>query len=309
MILAGRVVAGIGGAGPRIIAMAVVRDLHAGRRMARIMSFVSATFILVPIIAPSAGQAILLVSSWRGIFAVLSVMTIIVGTWFSVRQPETLPAERRRPLSLGPVGAAILEVLRTRQTLRYIIAAGLVFAALIAYLATAPQIFGDVYSMGKAFPLCFAALAASLGAASFLNGRLVMRFGMVRLSGLALRVSVVTSTGFLIWVVIQHGHPPLWAFMAYMVIVFFCNGLLFGNFNALAMDPLGHIAGAAAAVIGSATSLVSTVVGTPIGRLYDGTVTPLVCGFFLMTLGALLVTTVGAPKIDDSDRSTGTVAH
>jgi MFS transporter, DHA1 family, multidrug resistance protein len=290
MMLAGRAIAGAGAAGPRIVSLAIVRDLYEGRAMARIMSMVSVIFILVPIVAPSIGQGVLLVSSWRGIFAVLAIMTLVVWIWFALRQSETLPPERRRPLSLLPVVRAVGEVMRTVQTVGYTVAAGLCFAALIAYLATAQQIFGEQYGLGTAFPIYFAVLAAALGAASLLNARLVMRFGMHAMSGAALRISATVSAGFLAVSIATHGQPPFWSFMAYMVVVFFCNGLLFGNFNALAMEPMGHIAGSAAAVVGSLTSLVSLSIGTPIGRAYDGTVVPLVAGLFAMTLAALLVT-------------------
>ncbi len=297
MVLAGRVVQGLGAAGPRIVALAVIRDLYAGREMARIMSFVTAVFILVPIVAPSMGQGVLLLGSWRAIFAVLGSASAIVLVWFLLRQEETLSPGRRTPLSARGVARVLLEILKTRQTIRYTVAAGLVFAALIAYLATAQQIFGEIYQLGTAFPLYFAALAASLGVASIVNGRLVIRFGMHALSGGALRVSVAVSAAFLGIALATGGHPPLWAFMSYMLVVFFCNGLLFGNFNALAMEPLGHVAGSAASVVGSLTSLVSTAIGTPIGRAYDGTVVPLVAGLFLMTLAALIVTSVGVPSV------------
>jgi DHA1 family bicyclomycin/chloramphenicol resistance-like MFS transporter len=299
MMLAGRVIQGVGAAGPRIVALAVIRDLYEGRAMARIMSFVTAVFILVPIVAPSMGQAVLVFASWRAIFAVLAGASVVVLAWFTLRQNETLAPERRRALSPGPVLRVLLEVVKTTQTMRYTVAAGLVFAALIAYLATSPQIFGELYQLGAAFPLYFAALAASLGVASIVNGRFVLRYGMLALSRASLRVSAATSAVFLVVAVVTHGHPPLWAFMAYMLVVFFCNGLLFGNFNALAMEPLGHVAGSAASVIGSLTSLVSTVVGTPIGRAYDGTVIPLVAGLFAMTLAALLVTSLGAGSADE----------
>lgn len=297
MALLGRVIQGLGAAGPRIVAMAVIRDLYAGREMARIMSFITAVFILVPIVAPSMGQGVLLVASWRAIFAVLGGASVIVLVWFTLRQEETLPVARRTPLSVGRVARVLLEILKTKQTLRYTVAAGLVFAALIAYLATAQQIFGEIYGLGSAFPLYFAALAASLGVASIVNGRLVLRFGMHALSATALRASVVASAVFLVVALSTGGHPPLWAFMTYMLVVFFCNGLLFGNFNALAMEKVGHVAGSAASVIGSLTSLVSTAIGTPIGRAYDGTVVPLVAGLFLMTLAALLVTSIGAGAV------------
>jgi DHA1 family bicyclomycin/chloramphenicol resistance-like MFS transporter len=200
-------------------------------------------------------------------------------------------------MSLGPIARAMGEALRHRQTLGYTVAAGLIFGALIAYLGTAQQIFGEQYGLGAAFPFYFAALAAALGAASMLNARLVMRFGMLALSGWALRVSVTISAVFLVFAMSAGGHPPLWSFMGYMLAVFFCNGLLFGNFNALAMEPMGHIAGSAAAVIGSGASLVSLVIGTPIGRAYDGTVIPLVGGLFVLTAMALGVTAVSVKRV------------
>lgn len=291
VVLAGRFLSGVGAAGPRIVSLAIVRDKYEGRAMARIMSIVMAIFILVPIVAPSVGQAVLLTGSWRAIFGLLLIMTIGTFVWFSSRCPETLPAERRRRLSVGPVAHAFSEVFRTPQTIGYTLAAGFVFGAVIAYLAMAQQIFGEQYGLGPLFPLCFAALAAAIGVASIVNARLVMRFGMLTLSNWALRISALCSAVFLAFTLACHGHPPLAAFMTYMFVVFFCNGLLFGNFNALAMDPMGHMAGSGAAVIGSLTSLISVLVGTPIGRMYDATVTPLVAGFFALT-GTALVTTL-----------------
>jgi DHA1 family bicyclomycin/chloramphenicol resistance-like MFS transporter len=301
MMLAGRVVSGLGTAGTRIVSLAIVRDLYEGRAMARIMSFVSVIFIAVPIVAPSIGQGVLLAASWRAIFAVLAVMTVGVWIWFAARQPETLPRERRLRPSAGPILRAFGEVLRTRQTMAYTFAAGLVFSALVSYLGTAQQIFGEQYGLGSSFPIYFATLAASIGAAAFLNARLVMRFGMRALSNAALHVSAGASGIFLAVSFATGGHPPLWAFMACMMTVFFCNGLLFGNFNALAMEPMGHIAGSAAAVIGTLTSIVSVSIGTPIGRAYDGTVIPLVAGFFVMTLAALVVTKTAARRPSSSD--------
>lgn len=289
-LLAGRLLSGFGAAGPRIVSMAIVRDLHAGRAMARIMSLVSAVFILVPIIAPTIGQSVLMVASWRAIFGGLLVMAAVVLVWFASRQVETLDQERRRPPSFGPVARAMAEAFRNGVTRGYTIAAGLVFGALVAFLGTAQQTFGEQYGLGTRFPLYFAALASALGAASLLNARLVTRFGMRALSGVALRVSAGLSVTFLVIAVATGGHPPLAAFMAYLLCVFFCNGLLFGNFNALAMEPMGHIAGSAAAVIGSLASLISVSLGTPIGRAYDGTVIPLVAGLSGLTSLSLLVT-------------------
>jgi DHA1 family bicyclomycin/chloramphenicol resistance-like MFS transporter len=289
-MLIGRTVQGVGAAGPRIVALAMVRDLHAGRRMARVMSFVTSVFILVPILAPSIGQAVLLIAHWRAIFFGLVGVALLDAAWLALRQPETLPRIRRVRFSLRTILRGVIEALTTRITLGYTLATGLVFGAFISYLSTSQQIFQELYGLGRLFPVFFGILAASLGVAAIVNARLVMRFGMRTLSKWALRADCALSLVCLVVFWAVGGHPPLWAFMLYMLGFFFCNGLLFGNYNARAMEPMGHIAGVAAAVIGSLSTTVSLVTGTPIGRAYDGTVIPLVAGFTALAIGALVCT-------------------
>jgi len=301
LLLAGRALAGFGSAGPRIVSMALVRDVYAGRGMARVMSFVSTVFILVPVAAPFIGQGVLAVTGWRAIFIGLVVIAVLNWVWFALRQPETLPLARRVPFSLRTIARGTAEVFRTPITLGYMLATGIIFAAFISYLSTAQQIFQEQYGLGKLFPLYFGTLAAAIGVASFVNGRLVMRVGMRLLSRLALWCScVLSTTAFVgIWLLWQ-GRPPLAVFMAYMGICFFFNGILFGNFNARAMEPMGHIAGVAAAVIGSVSGVVALAIGTPFGRAYDGTVLPLIAGYMTCALLALGVTTWAERKSEHS---------
>jgi len=289
-MLVGRVLQGFGAAGPRIVAVAVVRDLHSGRSMARVMSFVQSVFILVPILAPLFGQTVLLVTNWRALFWIFVGCALIDAAWFGVRQPETLPAERRSRLSLRYVLRAGLEVLKNRITLCYTLATGVVFGAFISYLTTSQQIFQEQYRLGKLFPVCFGVCALALGLASGVNARLVMRFGMRTLSRLAVLTEAVFSLAFLLSVVLLHGHPPLYVFLPGMMLCFFCNGLLFGNYNARAMQPMGHIAGVAAALTGSLSGLVGMAFGTPLGRAYDGSVTSTVAGFTLASCLAFALT-------------------
>jgi DHA1 family bicyclomycin/chloramphenicol resistance-like MFS transporter len=298
LLLVGRALAGFGAAGPRIISMALVRDVYAGRGMARVMSFVSTVFILVPVLAPSIGQGVLAVTSWRAIFAGLVLIAVVNGAWFALRQPETLPAARRVAFSVRTIGRGTVEVFRTPVTLGYMLATGIIFAAFISYLSTAQQIFQEQYGMGKLFPVLFGLLASAIGVASFVNAKLVMRFGMRRLSQVALWcVSALSVTAFIgAW--LWHGHPPLVALMTYMLACFFFNGILFGNFNARAMEPMGHIAGLAAAVIGSVSGIVALAIGTPFGRAYDGTVLPLIAGYMTCGLLALAVTTWAERQTD-----------
>jgi DHA1 family bicyclomycin/chloramphenicol resistance-like MFS transporter len=296
LLLAGRLLSGFGAAAPRIVAVAVVRDAYGGRSMARVMSFVSSVFILVPVLAPSLGQAVLAIGTWRHIFAALVVIACANMLWFWLRQPETLPPARRARFSLGRATSDAFECFRHPLTLGYMVGSGVIFGALINYLSTAQQIFQEQYGAGKLFPIYFGLLASAAGVASFVNGRLVMRFGMHRLSRAALVGSSSLSLVAMLAAVALRGHPPLWALLTYLFPCFFCNGILFGNFSARAMEPMGHIAGVAAAVTSAVSLLVALAIGTPFGRAYDGTVRPLVAGYLTCGVLALLLTTWGERK-------------
>lgn len=290
LMLLGRFLQGFGAAGPRTVVVAMVRDRFEGRAMARIMSLVTSVFILVPVLAPSIGQGILLLAHWRAIFWMLLILGFITALWFGLRQEETLDVARRRELSLGRILRAIVEVVRNRISLGYMLATGLVFGAFIGYLASSQQIFQEMYGAGEWFAIYFGILAISFGAASLLNAKLVMRFGMRLLSSRAQWGHVVLSLIFAGVTFAFEGHPPFLLFMAYMMATFFLIGLLFGNFNALAMAPLGHIAGVGAAVIGAFTTFVSSGCGALIGQAYEGTVLPLVVGFAILGVLSLIVT-------------------
>ena len=272
----------IGAAGPRIVTLALVRDRFGGREMAQLMSLVMTVFILIPVFAPIVGQGIMMVTHWRGIFVMFLVLAAIAFVWFWARQPETLPPEKRSKLSAARIARAFRETLTNRTALGYTMTAGLIFGAFIGYLVSAQQIFQVTFGVGEAFPLYFAISAGTMGFSSITNARLVMRFGMRPLTGVALAAVSILSITFLVIVVLTDDHPALWATMVYIVVTFFFVGFVFGNFNALAMEPLGHIAGSASSVIGSVTLLISLSLGTLIGQLYDGTVFPLVAGFAVL---------------------------
>jgi DHA1 family bicyclomycin/chloramphenicol resistance-like MFS transporter len=288
-VLLGRFLQGVGVAGPRTITIALVRDQYAGRDMARVMSFVMAVFILVPMVAPTLGQVVLVLAGWRAIFGGYLGMAVIAGLWFALRQRETLPAEKRIPLSPGRLGLAVREVCRSRVALGYTLAAGLVFGSFLGYLNSAQQILQEQYALGAQFPAYFAVLAIALGGASISNSRLVMRHGMRPLVVRSLAMVVVASVTFLGVAWLDAGRPPLWGLMAYLILVFFGIGILFGNLNALAMEPLGHVAGTGAAVVGSFSTLISLGLGTMIGQSYNGTVLPLILGFAVLSMAGGLV--------------------
>jgi DHA1 family bicyclomycin/chloramphenicol resistance-like MFS transporter len=283
VMLAARVLQGFGASIPFVVSTALVRDQYEGAPMARIMSFIGAVFILVPMLAPLAGQGILLVAPWRTIFALYLVLGVAAILWFAARQPETLPPERRMPLSVARIAGAAGEVIALPVARGYILAGACLFGAFLGYLSSAQQIFQEAYGAGLYFALLFSLLSFSIGTALFVNGTLVERFGMQAMTFGAAGGLLLCALVFLPVVHAFAGVPPLPVTMAYLILSFLCVGVLFGNLNALAMEPLGHIAGVGAAVVGFAQTLFGLPVGTIIGRAFDGTVLPLVTGFAIFS--------------------------
>lgn len=289
MMLVGRLLQGAGVSAPRAVGLALVRDRYEGRAMARVMSFVMTIFILVPMIAPTFGQALLHFSGWRSIFGSFILLALITLAWFALRMPETLAPENRAPFSLQRIIAATREILRIRPALGYTVTAGLISGAHLGYLSSAQQIFQEQYELGDLFPTYFAIIALSIGFASFLNARLVMRFGMrflVRWSLIAILGLSLIALGIAL---VAGGQPPLWILMAYLMMIFFGIGVLFGNQNALAMEPLGHMAGIGAAIVGSLSTFISVPMGMIIGQSYNGTILPLVVGIAVLSGISLIV--------------------
>ena len=286
-MIAGRFLQGIGVAGPRIVTVALVRDQYSGRPMARIMSFAMAVFILVPAVAPALGLLVMRTVGWRAIFVAFFVIAAAAFGWLLARQPETLPADRRRPFSPRAIARAAREVLGIRAAVGYTVATGFAFSPFVAYLSAAPQMFEEGYGITDLFVFWFALLALSIGVASIVNGRLVMRYGMRRLSTVSAGATAVISVAAWIGLVPFDGLFPFWLFMAYFLAVFVCVGLLFGNLNALAMEPLGHIAGVGAAVVASLATFISVPLGGLVGQSFDGTLYAQVGAFAVFGFGML----------------------
>ncbi|WP_345969052.1 multidrug effflux MFS transporter [Sulfurimonas sp. HSL1-6] len=289
VMLFGRFLQGLGAAGPRIVSVALIRDLYEGRMMARVMSFVMSIFIFVPAVAPALGEGLLYLWGWQAIFGLFIAVAAVTLVWFTLRQPETLPKERRIPLSPAHILTGVVETCKNRTALGYTVAMGLVFSVFMGYLSSAEQIFRDTYGAGELFALYFGIFALSIGLASYLNARLVMRYGMRPLSASALAALTLLSLLFFAYAYAHNGVPPFWSFMLYGLLTFFCFGLLFGNLNAMAMEPLGHIAGIGAAVVGSLSTFIALPIGVTIGRLYDGGILALVGGFALLGAAGLAV--------------------
>jgi len=285
-MFAARALQGFGAAAPRIIAIAIVRDRFAGRGMARVMSFVMMVFIVVPIIAPSIGQGLIQFAAWRWIFAALVAASFGTLLWAWLRMPETLSADRRVPLTIGRLRTAIRTIVTTRQTFGYAAAFGFVFGLLMAYIGSAEQIFIDVYQLGEAFPLVFGAIASVMILASITNARLVERVGMRRVSHLAL-LGLIGVCGLMALAGYPE-KPPLLGFGLFIAATFFCFGLMAPNFNAMAMEPVGHIAGTASSFVGFYTTTAGAFFGYLIGQSFNGSVRPLAIGFTLLAVAALI---------------------
>src|SRR5258705_11982999 len=289
-LLLARALQGLGTSATRVIATSIVRDCYAGRRMASVMSLAMMVFIAVPVIAPAFGQAVLLLTQWRGIFIVLMLYGVVALVWSALRMPETLPVDRRRSLAIGAVLDAFRQTVTHRQTLGYALAAGGVLGSLFAFVFISQQVFTGIYQLGHYFPVAFAGVAVGTAIAGFVNSRLVGRLGMRVLSHGALIGFVVIAASMLVAAQLQM--LPLALFMVLSVSMMFPFGLMIANFTALAMEPQGHIAGTASSLYGSITTLLGIGIGTTIGQDYDGTLLPFATGFFLCTLAALAVVLV-----------------
>lgn len=279
-MLFGRFLQGLGSAGPRIIVLAIIRDSHKGKEMAKMMSFIMSVFILVPALAPALGELILKFTSWDGIFLALIILSFTSLAWFALRQEETL--KHKQPLNFLAVKNATIETLKNPISLKHTIVMGLMFGSFLGYLSTSQQILQIQYKLGEKFPLYFAILAFSSGLASLLNSRLVMRFGMKKLSQASIFLLALVSLLFLPITLYFQGEPPILIYMVYCMVCFFCTGIAFGNLTSIAMEPLGHIAGTAAAVIGSLSTFISIPIGIAIGQFYANTIYPIVFGFFIL---------------------------
>src|ERR1700737_715852 len=289
-LLLARVLQGLGTSATRVIATSVVRDCYAGRRMASVMSLAMMVFIAVPVVAPSFGQAVMLLTQWRGIFIVLMLYGVLTLIWSALRMPETLPMSERKSLAVRDVLGAFRQTVTNRQTIGYALAAGAVQASLYGFVFSSEQVFTEIYKLGNYFPLAFAAIAVGIAVAGFLNARFVGRVGMRVISHGAL-VGFVAVAGIML-LAAKAQILPLPLFIALAALMMFAFGVMFANFAARAMEPQGHIAGTASSLYGSITTLLGIGIGTVIGQDYDGTLLPFATGFFLCTLAALAVVLV-----------------
>jgi DHA1 family bicyclomycin/chloramphenicol resistance-like MFS transporter len=286
MMLA-RVLQGVGAAATRVLAISIVRDCYSGRRMARVMSLTLIVFLAAPIAAPSLGQAIVLVAPWPWIFGALAVFSTFILFWAALRLPETLHPDNRVPLSPAGVIGAFRLALTTRVAVGYMLASTAIVGCLFAFIASAQQVFADALGRPDLLAPLFALVACAMGVSSFLNARIVERIG-------ARRVSHAALLGFIAVAVIHaavaaSGAETVLTFVVLQSAMMFCFGLVGSNFGAMAMEPLGHIAGTASSVQGFVSTIGAAMIGAAIGQQFDGTLVPLTLGFVAFGTLALLI--------------------
>ncbi len=289
LLLLARFTQGVFASGVRVIGVSVVRDLMAGRAMAKVMSLVMTVFMIVPIIAPAIGQSIMVFADWRWTFGVTAIGAIALMAWTHFRLPETLAEADRQKLNVAKVGKSFWTVLTTRMTCGYMAASGVIFGSLFAFIAASEQIFDDVFERGEQFALWFAIIAGSLALSNFSNSRLVERTGMRRISHTVLIIFIIMSAVTAITMSIVG--PNLYVFLPLFCVVFGCFGMMGANFSAIAMEAQGNIAGTASAVYGFSTSFVATIFGYIVASRFDGSVVPIMIGFVCLGLGSLVIIT------------------
>lgn len=287
LLLAARFLQGIGAAATRVIALAIVRDTHSGRAMASVMSLVMMVFMIVPVIAPLVGQLVITVADWHMVFLFMGTISAAVSVWCYLKLPETLGFADRRPLSVGSVLEGFRLVLSNRVSMLYTLATTFFFGSLFGFLNIAQPVYVDIYGLGALFPLAFAGIAILMGISSFMNARLVGRYGQRRLSHAAIIGHVAVSA--VLAAVSVGGNPPFWLFMALLAVSMPLFGLIGSNFNSIAMEPLGAVAGTASSVIGFCQTAGGAIVGAIIGQMYNGTVLPLGAGFTAASAIALVL--------------------
>ena len=294
VLIAGRILQGIGLASPRTLSIAMIRDSYEGDYMAKVMSFIVMIFILIPIIAPTLGQYLMLTYNWQTIFNVQLGLGILVLFWFWKRQPETLAVSKRIPFRTATLSSGFIEFFKHKQAVAFTLISGFITGSFMVYLSTTQHIFEIQYDLGEDFPLIFASLAIGVGFATYLNGVYVVRIGMKRIALVSLAAYCLSA---LLYVVLffNVSNPPLWVLLTFFVIQFIAVGFLFGNLRALAMQPIGHIAGVGAAINGFISTVMGVLIASGIGVYVTTTAWPLFLGFSVCGMVSMVIFILNKP--------------
>jgi len=288
MMVFGRILQGIGLSAPRTISIAMVRDTFSGDYMARIMSFITVVFILVPIVAPTMGKFVLDHYNWKAIFYVQLIFSILVSFWFWQRQPETLPKAKRIKFTRQIFVNGLKEILKSKVAVGFTLISGFITGSFMVYLSTAQQVFQNQYNLKEQFPYIFSGLAIAIGAATFLNGTMVVKFGMLKMVTTSLITFLCVP---LLYIILFHNsaNPSIYILLIFFGLQFLSIGFLFGNLRALAMQPIGHIAGIGAAITGFISTMMAVPISTFIGKYVVDSTLPLFIGFLICGASALII--------------------
>ena len=281
-----RLVQGVGSAALQVVTMAVIRDCFSGQAMGRVLTFVFTTFMIIPIIAPTIGQTIELAAGWKGIFTFNAIAGTMILAWMGFRLRETLDVRDRRSLALGSLLGAFREICTNRITAGYAVASTLTLISLFSYIVSVQQVYGELYGLGTLFPLAFGGSSIGVAIAALYSARIVRKFGMRPVAHGAM--AIFTVSGLVLLLIALPGNPPFWLTFALLSTCMMAFGVLQGNVNAIALEPLGHIAGTASSLFGVVTTTIGTIGGGLIGQAYNGTVIPLAFGFGFGGLFAIL---------------------
>lgn len=287
-MVTGRILQGVGLSAPRTISIAMVRDTYSGDYMARIMSFITVVFILVPIVAPAMGKFVLDHYNWQAIFYIQLIFSLLVSLWFWKRQEETLTPEKRIGFSGHIFIDGLKELLRHKKTIGYTLVSGFITGSFMVYLSSSQQIFHTQYGLKEEFPYIFAGLAISIGSATFLNGTLVIKYGMERIINMAIFSFFGVSLLYLI-LFYNTSNPSVIVLLSFFAMQFFAIGFLFGNLRAMAMQPIGHIAGIGAAITGFMSTIMAVPISVYIGKFIDQKALPLFIGFLVCSFLSILI--------------------
>ncbi len=283
-----RFVGGFGASAVRVVTQGAIRDRYRGDQMAKVLSYIMAVFLLVPMIAPSIGAGVLAVGDWRWVFAFFAGAAVLTGLW-AIRLPETLPPDKRIPLKVSRLLLAARVVVTSRFAMGLMLAQMALFGWFASYLASTELIIDDVFGLGEWFPLIFGGASLMLGAAMLFNPRLIDRFGLRRMVRYALLGYLVATLIFAAAVITNGGHPPFWLYLATILPILVAHSFAMPNVNSAAMMPMGRVAGTAAAIIGSVATLGGAVIGAFIDAAYDGSVTPFAVSGVLVCVAAILL--------------------
>ncbi len=287
--LAARALQGVGAAACRIMVNTITRDFYAGNEMAKVTSLVMMIFIMVPVLAPSLGYFIMNLGAWQNILYVYVGFGLLILIWTWLRLPESLNPDNSSPLDFRRIKIAFIRVIREPVSMAFAVVSGIIFSGFMAYLNSAEQIYSDIYQVGHLFPYIFGVIALFFGVAAFLNAKIVMKHGALVVTRRAMLTMVLSNLLFMVVTMLFHGLPPLWFLILMLIVINVCIGMAYGNLIAIAMYPLGKQAGMGSSVVGVVSAVLASVLGILLSQQLTTTIYPVVIGFFVTSLLALLL--------------------